>query len=76
MKYAIRYRYPGSDRGVPVGIVYALRVRDVIPGYPRDVWSYSTDPKSATRFSSRDEAEQEAAHHNWPESAVVEVPGA
>jgi hypothetical protein len=70
MKYAIRYRYPGTENGTPVGVVFALDAGDIAPG----VWSYAKDPREATLFDTAEDAERTLAqHHYWPEAQVVEV---
>lgn len=68
--FVIRYRYPGTVNGRPVGYVYALNCSYLSPG----VWSYAKDPEDASMWHTREEAEAELAGHRWwPEAAVVEV---
>lgn len=65
MPYVIRYRYPGTVQGDPVGVVYAVKC-----SWGRDVWSYEKHPAHAEWFPTEAEAEAERVKHSWPESAV------
>jgi hypothetical protein len=68
-RYVIRYEYPGTVNGQPVGTVYALDISDLSPGS----WSYSKKPESATLFDSYEQAQKVREKHRWNYSAVVEV---
>ena len=67
--YVIRYRYPGTTNGVPVGDVYALDVGTLSPGS----WSYTKDPLTATAFPNDEDARAEVARHSWPDATVEKV---
>jgi hypothetical protein len=69
--FVIRYRYPGSAGGTPVGLVYAQEQRALGPS----VWSYTKDPGKATAFGTAEEAEATIAPRrrrgSWPEATVI-----
>lgn len=65
--WAIRYRYPGTVNGQPVGMVYAVSVTHLAPL----AWSYTRDIDTATTFASRAEAEAVARGKWWPEARAV-----
>jgi hypothetical protein len=62
--WAIRYRYPGTVNGRPVGKVYVVDI-----GHRS--WSYTYDIEEATTFATRAEAEAVARRHYWPEAKAV-----
>lgn len=68
--FVIEYEYPGTTNGRPVGKVYARSLRNDIPDYPEDVWSYVKNPADATVFSTRAEAEREVQRRHWPRARV------
>jgi hypothetical protein len=75
VRYAIEYEYPGTEGGQPVGRVFAVRLEDSIPGYPRNIgWSYVRDPREATLFPSASDAEAIASTKRWPKWKVEPVP--
>jgi hypothetical protein len=69
-RYVIRYRYPGTANGSPVGIVYAL---DIAHLSGRGAWSYVKDPREATMFDSEEAAERVIDGKHWPEARVEEL---
>jgi hypothetical protein len=71
-KYAIRYRSRGTIRGNPVGFVYAENIEHLSgPG----AWSSVRDPRDATLFDTREDAERAIAsvRYGWDFASVVEV---
>ena len=66
-RWVIRYRYPGTVSGRPVGWVYALHLPEIGPG----VWSYTTERDAATTFDSEAEAERVGHHMWWPNATAV-----
>lgn len=61
-EYLIRYRYPGTTNGKPVGDVYVQAISaSISPGS----FSYCKEPEHATRWPDQDAAELELARRTW-----------
>lgn len=71
-RYVIRYEYPGTVNGEPVGTIYARECGWVSPGS----WSYRRDPHEATQFPTLEEALHVMRDKSWPLAEVVEIDGA
>lgn len=69
-KYVVRYTYPGTAGGKPVGVVYVQALRDSIPDYPDDVFTYTKELAGATRWEYEDAVEAIRMKH-WPDGALV-----
>lgn len=69
--WVIRYRYPGTTNGQPVGLVYAVECTG--PAFTPGTWSYAKAPEDATRFDTREDAETVARTKHWPEATAVEL---
>lgn len=69
-KYVIRYTYPGTTSGKPVGQVYVQAVRERIPGFPMEAYSYTKSVDDATKWSY-DEGVVALRTHYWTRAALV-----
>jgi len=68
VSYVVRFRYPGTTSGAPVGLVYALDIGHLWPG----TWSYVKDPAGATHFDTLEDAERVSRRrYPWHEATVV-----
>lgn len=67
MSYLIRYDYPGTTNGQPVGAVYVER----IPWAGEGVYSYTRDPQEATVWDTAEAAEAEARGKHWPDRMIL-----
>lgn len=78
MQVLIRYTYPGTTNGRPVGEVYALRLPESLVGR-RGGFSYAKDPAQATAFTPSEAAALIREHGErsvWPGAQAVPLDAA
>lgn len=68
MSYLIRYTYPGTRNGRPVGDVYVTG-----PHFGTDIWSHTYEPSKAARWRTRAEAEAALRDKRWNGHVIPEA---
>lgn len=68
MAYVIRYIYPGTTNGKPVGLVFITG-----PHFGQDIWSHTKKVAEAATWDTFEEAYQELSRRSWRHNSAIVV---